>query len=125
MTSIAGIFSLIIILFIVVVVLYYTLPPLINFAISDDARRIVKNIDEAHETMCGIPDKLGVIFDTIDSISPDDLDERSKGIYNQMLWKNDIESCDVIYFYNQLDSEQRKKLNWFELSCNVRQCVDE
>ena len=116
--------AIFVILFFVALVLYYVLPPLINFAMSEDARRIAKSVDEGHEIMCGFPDKLSVIFDTIDSISPDDLDDRSKGIYNQMLWKDyNIGNCDVIYFYNQLDSDQRKKLNWFELSCNARQCA--
>ena len=41
-----------------------------------------------------------------------------------MQWGKDVESCDIIYFYNQLDSEQKKELNWLELSCNVRNCPD-
>jgi len=120
MVNVVGLVVIILIVLVVVYALSIALPQYIKFTQSV----IVDDIDKAHETMCGIPDKLSIIFDTIDTISHDNLDDRAKGIYQQMIWKNDVKSCDIIYFYKQLDSEQKKKLNWLELSCNVRQCLD-
>jgi hypothetical protein len=119
-----GVLAIIFVILFVGVILWIALPPLISFANDSKQRELVESLDESHRLMCGIPDELDVIFDTIDIISSDKFDNRAKGIYQQMQWGKDIESCDIIYLYNQLELEQKKKLNWLELSCNVRHCLE-
>ena len=119
-----GVLAIIFVILFVGVILWIALPPLINFANDSKQRELVESLDESQRLMCGIPDELDVIFDTIDTISSDKFDNRAKGIYQQIQWGKDIESCDIIYLYNQLDLEQKKKLNWPELSCNVRHCLE-
>ncbi len=114
--------GLILALIFVIAILSIALPPLIKYANDEAQRKLLDELDDAHKLMCGIPDELDVIFDTIDGISSDKFDNKAKRIYQQIQWGKDIESCDVIYLYKQLDSEQKKKLNWPELSCNVRHC---
>ena len=116
--------AIIFVILFVGVISWIALPPLINFANDSKQRELVESLDESQRLMCGIPDELDVIFDTIDTISSDKFDNRAKGIYQQIQWGKDIESCDIIYLYNQLDVEQKKKLNWPELSCNVRHCLE-
>ena len=115
--------GLILALIFVVVITSITLPPLLKYANDEAERKLLDEIDDADKLMCGMPDELGVIFDKIDVISSEKFDNKAKGIYQQIQWGKDIESCDIVYFYKQLDAEQKKKLNWLELSCNVRQCV--
>jgi hypothetical protein len=119
-----GVLAIIFVILFVGVILWIALPPLISFANDSKQRELVESLDESHRLMCGIPDELDVIFDTIDIISSDKFDNRAKGIYQQMQWGKDIESCDIIYLYNQLELEQKKKLNWLELYCNVRHCLE-
>ena len=119
-----GVLAIIFVILFVGIILWIALPPLISFANDSKQRELVESLDESHRLMCGIPDELDVIFDTIDIISSDKFDNRAKGIYQQMQWGKDIESCDIIYLYNQLELEQKKKLNWLELSCNVRHCLE-
>jgi hypothetical protein len=107
----------------VIAILSIALPPLVKYANDEAQRKLLDDVDDAHKLMCGIPDELDVIFDTIDKISSEKFDNKAKRIYQQIQWGDDIESCDIIYFYNQLDEGQKKKLNWFELSCNVRHCL--
>jgi len=116
--------AIIFVILFVGVISWIALPPLINFANDSKQRELIESLDESQRLMCGIPDELYVIFDTIDTISSDKFDNRAKGIYQQIQWGKDIESCDIIYLYNQLDLEQKKKLNWLELSCNVRHCLE-
>ena len=115
--------GLVLVLIFVIVIILITLPPLLKYANDEVQRKLLEEIDDADKLMCGIPDELGVIFDKIDVISSEKFDNKAKGIYQQMQWGKDIESCDVVYFYKQLDTEQKKKLNWVELSCNASQCL--
>ena len=117
--------GLILALIFVIVIISITLPPLLKYANNEAQRKLLDEIDDADKLMCGIPDELGVIFDKIDVISSEKFDNKAKGIYQQMQWGKDIESCDVVYFYKQLDIEQKKKLNWIELSCNFSQCLSD
>ena len=106
----------------VIVILLIALPPLIQFQKDEAQRKLIDNLDDSHRLMCGTPDQLGIIFDRLDSISSDKFDNKAKGIYQKIQWGKNIESCDIIYLYNQLDVEQKKQLNWLELSCNVNHC---
>ena len=107
----------------VIVILSIALPPLLKYTNDETQRKLLDEIDDAHKFMCGIPDELNMVFETIDSISSDKFNNKAKGIYQQIQWGKNIESCDIIYLYKQLDDEQKKKLNWQELSCNVSQCL--
>ena len=109
----------------VIVIMFITLPPLLKYVNDETQRKLLDEIDDADKLMCGMPDELGVIFDKIDVISSDKFDNKAKAIYQQMQWGKDIESCDVVYFYKQLDTQQKKKLNWIELSCNISQCLSD
>ena len=115
--------GLILAIIFVIVILSIALPPLLKYANDEAQRKSLGEINDSHKLMCGIPDELGVIFDKIDVISSDKFNNKAKGTYQQMQWGKDIESCDIVYFYKQLDAEQKKKLNWLELSCNVSQCL--
>jgi len=115
--------GLILALIFVIVILSIALPPLFKYANDEAQRKLLGEIDDAQKLMCGMPDKLRVIFDSIDVISSDKFDNKAKGTYQQMQWGKDIKSCDIVYFYKQLDIEQKKKLNWLELSCNIHQCL--
>ncbi|MFB5639301.1 MAG: hypothetical protein ACE5RA_03595 [Nitrosopumilus sp.] len=106
----------------VVVILSIALPPYLNYLNDEHQRELFEEMNKGNILMCGTPEELGKIFDTIDIISSDGFDNKAKSIYQQIQWGKDVESCDIIYFYNQLDDEQKKKLNWLELSCNVRDC---
>ena len=119
------IFGIVLVLIFVVAILSIALPPLIKYTNDEVQQKLLENVDDSHKLMCGIPDELGVIFDTVDIISSDKFDNKAKGIYQQMQWGKDIESCDIIYFHKQLDLEQKKKINWLELSCNVRHCLND
>jgi hypothetical protein len=107
----------------VIVIISITLPPLLKYANDEAQRKLLDEFDDADKLMCGIPGELRVIFDKIDVISSEKFDNKAKGIYQQMQWDKDIESCDIVYFYKQLDTEQKKKLNWIELSCNASWCL--
>jgi hypothetical protein len=109
-------------LILIIVILSISLPGLMKFANDETQRNLLDQIDDHQKLMCGMPDELGALFDSVNVISPETFDHRAKGIYQQMQWGKDIASCDVIYFYGQLDAEQKKKLNWLELSCSVPYC---
>jgi len=117
--------GLILALVFVIVIMLITLPPLLKYANDEAQRKLLDEIDDADKLMCGIPGELGIIFNKIDVISSEKFDNKAKGIYQQIQWGKDIESCDVVYFYKQLGTEQKKKLNWLELSCNVSQCLSD
>ena len=117
------IISTVLVLIFVLVILSISSPGVIKFANDEANRNLLKDVSEAHRMMCGIPSELNVIFDMMGSISSDSFDNQAKGIYQSILWGNDVESCDILYLYKQLDSEQRKKLNWMELSCTVSHCI--
>ena len=108
----------------VLVILSIALPPYLNYLNDERQRELFEEMNKGNILMCGTPEELGKIFDMIDIISSDGFDNKAKSIYQQIQWGKDVESCDIIYFYNQLDAEQKKKLNWLELSCNVRDCPD-
>ena len=108
-----------------IVILFISLPGLIKFANDETQKNLFGDIDDSQKLMCGMPDKLRIIFDSIDMISSESFDNEAKGIYQQIQWGVDIESCDVVYFYEQLNFEQKEKLNWLEFSCNVPQCMTE
>ncbi len=124
MINLGLVIGVILTLIFVIVILSIALPPLLNYVNDEQQRKLFEEMNKGYVLMCGIPDELGVIFDTIDIISSDNFDNKAKSIYQQMQWGKDVESCDIIYFYNQLDAEQKKKLNWLELSCNVRNCLN-
>jgi len=116
--------GIILALIFVIVILSIALPPLLNYLNEQQQRELFEEMNKGYILMCGTPDEFGVIFDKIDIISSDNFDNKAKSIYQQMQWGKDVESCDIIYFYNQLDNEQKKELDWLELSCNVRNCPD-
>ena len=109
----------------VIVLLSIALPPLLKHVNDEAQKELFAEINEENKMMCGIPNELSTIFDTIDSISSDKFDNKAKGIYQQIQWGKNIESCDIIYLYKQLDVEQKKILNWEKLSCNVSQCLSD
>ena len=109
-------------LILVVVILSISLPGLIKYSNDETQKDLLDKIDSTQKLMCGMPDRLESVFDSVGLISSENFDNRAKGIYQQMQWGIAIESCDVIYFYDQLDTEQKKRLNWLELSCNVPYC---
>jgi len=119
------IISIFFVLIFVLVILSISLPGVIKFVNDEANRDSLKNVSEAQRMMCGIPSELDLIFDMMGSISSDSFDNKAKGIYQSILWGNDVESCDVLYLYQQLDIEQKKKLNWMELSCTVSHCIAE
>lgn len=88
----------------------------------------IENPQQAKETidaLCGIEDKLASIIDTLESINPDAYDDRTKRIYNSLLSGNTVSDCDMWYFYNQLDDNNRKKLKWNEFACNANDCLNQ
>jgi len=119
------IISILLVLIFVLVILSISLPGVIKFVNDEANRDSLKNVSEEQRMMCGIPSELDLIFDMMGSISSDSFDNEAKGIYQSILWGNDVESCDVLYLYQQLDIEQKKKLNWMELSCTVSHCITE
>ena len=116
------IFGLVSTLILVIVILSISLPGLIKYTNDETQKNLHDQIDSAQKLMCGTPNELDTIFDSVGLISSEKFDNRAKGIYQQMQWGKDIESCDIVYFYNQLDMEQKKRLNWLELSCSVTYC---
>lgn len=110
-------------LILVIVILSISLPGLIKHADDETQKNLLGEIDDSQKLMCGMPEKLVPIFDSVGVISPERFDNKAKAIYQQMQWGIEIESCDVVYFYDQLDIEQKKKLDWIDFSCNVPQCL--
>ena len=106
----------------VIVGLFITLPGLLKYADDQEQQKIYENLPDGHRMMCNIPSELEIIFSKMDTISSDNFDNQAKGIYQSILWGKDIESCDVLYLYNQLDIHQKQKLDWLEISCNVNHC---
>jgi hypothetical protein len=117
--------GLISILVLIIVILSISLPGLIKYSDDETQKNLLEEIDDSQRFMCGMPDQLGGIFDSVGMISSEKFDNRAKGIYQQMQWGNDIESCDVVYFYGQLDFKQKERLNWLEFSCNIPQCLSD
>ena len=107
----------------VVVGVSIALPGLIKYADDQALEKAYENLPDGHKMMCNTPLELGMIFEKMSDISSDNFDNKAKGIYQSILWGNDIESCDVQYLYNQLDDNQKQKLDWQELSCTVNHCV--
>ena len=119
------IFGLISALVLVIVILSISLPGVIKYVNDETQKNLLEKIDDAQKFMCGMPDELSAIIDSVGVISSEKFDNRAKGIYQQMQWGKDIESCDIVYFYGQLDYEQKKKLHWLNFSCNVPQCLSD
>ncbi|MCH9658802.1 hypothetical protein K0U27_08980 [archaeon] len=110
------------VLILILVILSISLPGLIKYSNDETQKNLRDQVDGTQKLMCGMPDELHLIFNSIDLISSEKFDNRAKGIYQQMQWGKDIQSCDVVYFYDQLNIEQKKRLNWLELSCNASYC---
>ena len=125
MTNWGVIFGLVSVSVLVIVILSISLPGLIKYANDETQNDLLEKVGDSQKFMCGMPDELGVIFNSVDVISSEQFDNRAKGIYQQMQWGIEIESCDVVYFYEQLDFEQKKKLNWLEFYCNIPQCLSD
>ena len=116
------VFGLVSALILIIVILSISLPGFVKYANDETQKNLLDQMDSTQKLMCGMSDDLGTIFDSVGLISSEKFDNKAKGIYQQMQWGKEIESCDVVYFYNQLDTEQKKRLNWLELSCNVTHC---
>ena len=114
--------GLVSVLILVLVILSISLPGLIKYSNNETQKDLRDKLNGTQKLMCGIPDELDAVFKSIDLISSEKLDNRAKGIYQQIQWGKDIQSCDVVYFYDQLNAEQKKRLNWPDLSCNVSYC---
>ena len=107
----------------VIVGLSIALPGLIKYADDQAQQKTLENLPDGHRMMCNTPSELEIIFDRMNDVSSNNFDNKANGIYQSILWGNDIESCDVLYLYNQLDDDQKKKLGWLDLSCTVNHCV--
>jgi len=107
----------------IVVGIVVALPGLLKYVDDQNQQKIYENLPDGHLMMCNIPSKLEIIFDRMNTISSDNFDNKAKGIYQSILWGTDIESCDVLYLYNQLDDSQKEKLLWLDLSCTVSHCT--
>ena len=107
----------------VIVGMLIALPGLLKYADDQAKQKVPENLPDGHKMMCNNPSELEMIFEKIGDISSDNLDNQAKGIYQSILWGSEIESCDVQYLYDQLDSNQKQKLGWLELSCTVNHCV--
>ena len=116
------VFGLVSVSVLVIVIISIALPGLEKHANDETQKNLLDQIDSTQKLMCGMPDELGMIFDSVGLISSEKFDNKAKGIYQQMQWGKDIESCDVVYLYDQLDTEQKKRLNWLELSCDAAYC---
>ena len=110
------------VLILVLVILSISLPGLIKYSNSETQKNLRDQVNGTQKLMCGMPDELHTIFNSLDLISSEKFDNRAKGIYQQIQWGKDIQSCDVVYFYDQLSAEQKKRLNWLDLSCNSSYC---
>ena len=115
--------AIVLIIIFVIVGISIALPPLLKYADDESRQEAYNNVPEKYRMMCNIPSELEIIFDRMDTISSDNLDNQAKGIYQSILWGDDIESCDVLYLYNQLDDNQKEKLLWLELSCTTSHCI--
>jgi len=98
-----------------IVLLVIFIPFLLNNPqIVDDVQHTIKEI-------CGIDQKL---FDTLDDTVFGTLDKKGRIIWNQFHQGNEVSKCDAVYFYNQLDSDNRKRIDLKELTCNVNDCLE-
>ncbi len=116
------VFGLIAVSALILVIASISIPGLMKYADEQSQKSVLESIAEDKKLMCGMPDELGAIFSSVGIISSENFDHRAKGIYQQMQWGMEIESCDVVYFHGQLDAEQKDKLNWTDFSCDVPQC---
>ena len=114
--------GLISVLILVIVILSISLPGLIKHSDNETQKNLRDQVDGNQKLMCGMTDELRAVFNSIDLISSEKFDNRAKGIYQQIQWGKDIQRCDVVYFYDQLNAEQKKRLNWLDLSCNTSYC---
>jgi hypothetical protein len=105
------------------VILWISLPGLLQFAEDEANRELQSKVSQQEKMMCNSPEKMNAVFDNIDLISSENFDNKARGIYQTILWGNDIESCDISYLYNQLDDSQKEKLNWNKLECTINHCI--
>lgn len=82
-----------------------------------------ESIQEGISVVCGLDNEFIKIFEQLESISPEKFDDRTKQIYKTLLGGNQISECDAWYFYQQLDENNRKKLNLKDLVCNINDCI--
>jgi hypothetical protein len=77
------------------------------------------------DSFCGIEKHLAEIKSVMESISPETMDERSIQIAWDLIGGKEVSDCDLWYFYQHLDEDNRKKLKWDELLCNVNDCLNQ
>lgn len=85
-----------------------------------DNREIVQ---EDISKLCGLRDEFNKIFDQIESISTENFDDNGLRIYWDLINGKEISECDAWYFYQQLDENNRKKINLKDLVCNLNDCL--
>lgn len=105
------------------VILWISIPGYLQFADDEANRELLNKVSEQEKMMCNNPEKMKIIFEGMNSISSDNFDNKAKGIYQTILWGNDIESCNIAYLYNQLGDIQKEKLNWEKLECTTNHCI--
>ena len=78
-------------------------------------------IHQSITEICGIDQKL---FDALDDTVFETLDKKGRIIWNQFHQGSDVSKCDAVYFFEQLDEKNRKKIILKELTCNINDCLN-
>lgn len=70
--------------------------------------------------VCPIPDK---ILSAIDESFIQTLPDGEAKQLAEKIRNNEASDCDKWQFFQLLNENQRKKMNWFEFACNVKDCI--
>mgnify|MGYP000005112888 CR=1 FL=1 len=81
---------------------------------------VVDDIQHTIKEICGIDQK---VLDALDDTVFETLDQKGRIVWNQFHQGKEVSKCDAVYFYNQLDDDNRKKINLKELTCNINECL--
>lgn len=98
---------------------------IVVMALSGTLETTTKNIQNTVTELCGIDDKIVTTIKDLELTNSEYFDERTKQIYWDLLSGNEISNCDLWYFYQQLDDDNKKKLRWNEFVCNINDCIDQ
>lgn len=73
------------------------------------------------DEVCPLPEKVLASIDEnfVQSLPEGKAKELAKKILN-----NTATNCDKRMLFDLLDEEQRKKINWLEFVCNVKDCIE-
>ncbi|BDQ31156.1 hypothetical protein NZNM25_01600 [Nitrosopumilus zosterae] len=106
-----------------VVFFVFVVPLLLESVSNMNNQEMVENLEDKLIEYCGLSNKVSKIYEVLESLNLDTLDERTKQIYWDLGNGNEVSKCDMLYFYQQLNEDNKKKLNWFEFACNVNDCL--